>query len=110
MNFLKRLCVYLCIFLLCISIYKDITEGTSTNQDSKEKRIKVSENINTSIVKTKIKPGDTVLSITEQLNNFSNNPIDIPQILADFKQYNPNTNPSHLHVNEYYYFLKYDDK
>src|SRR5699024_6379586 len=97
------------MILLCISIYKDITEGTLPGQHSEEDQVEVTSNISTSIIKVKVKPGETVLSITERINNFSNKRIDIQQILTDFKQYNPNTNPNHLQVNEYYYFLQYND-
>src|SRR5699024_2427952 len=106
MDFLKRLCIYMLSLLLCISIYKDMTEGTLRLMNN-EKQDENITNENASIIKVKLQPGETVLSITEEINNFSNNQIDIPQILADFKHYNPNSNPNHLQVNKYYYFLQY---
>lgn len=111
MDFLKRLCLYICIVLLCISVYKDISKGTPSIQHNKKEQQEVIKNENVSIIKIKIKPGDTVLSITEQINNFKNQDqgINIQQILTDFKRYNPNADTDHLQLNEYYYFLYYDD-
>src|SRR5699024_373672 len=99
MDFLKRLCVYICIILLCISVYKDITEGTFPDQQNETEQTEATYQKSTSIIKVKVQPGDTVLSITEEINNPSDNHLDIQQILADFKHYNPNIDPNHLQVN-----------
>ncbi|HLR03870.1 MAG TPA: hypothetical protein VK111_14085 [Virgibacillus sp.] len=107
MDFLKRLILYIFIVLLCISIYSDITGDSSPYQPRKAEEQSHRDDV--SIVKIKVKPGDTVLSITEQINTFSNKQVNIEHILADFKQKNPNADPNNLHVNEYYYFLRYDD-
>jgi len=109
MGLLKRLCLYLFIILLSISIYKDVTGGLFTSEHKPTlEHIKLNH-LNASIIKIKVEPGDTVLSITEQINDFTDTPLNLQQILTDFKHYNPNINPNDLHVNEFYYFLKYDN-
>ncbi|HLQ71415.1 MAG TPA: hypothetical protein VK142_06405 [Bacillota bacterium] len=110
MDFLKRLCIYFGVILLCVSIYKDITQGTLHRRQAKTDQDLEINYPDASIIKVKVKPGDTVLSITEQINqkHFTSKKMDIQKILADFTQFNPNVNPNHLKVNEYYYFLDYD--
>src|SRR5699024_9177704 len=90
MNNITKTLLYIFIILFVISLYKDLTIGTqlhSTDNQQSDKYEKEIKDINA--MRVKVKQGDTVLSIVEQLNNKTINTMDIKQILADFKALNP---------------------
>src|SRR5690625_115464 len=103
MNFIKRVSFYMLFVLLLLSIYTDLTTGTSQTVDSQA----LSTQTNYRIIKVKISPGDNVLSIAEQLNTEHEMIHNVPQIMNDFKKINPESDPYDLHVGHYYYFPFY---
>jgi len=104
----KRILFYFILILLLISIYKDLSIGSSINniiiESSSPKTVNTS---NFDIVQIKVDSGDTVLSIVEKVNNYQINHIDINKIITDFKQINPFVNPYHLKKNRFYFFPIY---
>lgn len=110
MYFLRNLLVYLILILFILSLYKDLTVGTPLSNENKSSHVQQSnlkdkEN-SLSGIQVRIQPGDTVLSITEQINH-QLPAMDITQIIADFKTINPHTNPYDLQSDTIYYFPLY---
>lgn len=105
---MKKLLFFIFIILFFISIYKDLSSGTSipgehqseneTNQGLVEQTYDV--------VKIKLAPGDTVLSIVEKLNPTITT-LSIDEILNDFRTINPTADPNSLNANTFYFFPKY---
>jgi len=110
MYFIKRIFFYLIIILLIVSLYKDLTIGTSHFNDNKfnhTQQIYLKEQESKlSVIQVRVQPGDTVLSITEQINQQLPH-LDIMQIMNDFKTINPNVEPYHLQSDTVYYFPLY---
>ncbi|WP_217586721.1 hypothetical protein [Lentibacillus saliphilus] len=103
-QFIKRMTVYVFLYLLVTSVYHDITTGTGFEQNTTEPSSPSSSTIDDqSVVKVKIRPGDTVLSIMEQIHSDSNK-IEIDTIIEDFRKLNPKADPYHLKVGNVYYF------
>lgn len=93
---IQRVAVYVCIILLLLSLYNDLTKGTIVKEDT------VPPNENVSIIKVKAYSGDTVLTLTEKLYPLET--IDIDEIITIFKDLNPDADPYHLEPETYYYF------
>ncbi|WP_242222951.1 hypothetical protein [Bacillus cereus group sp. BfR-BA-01380] len=110
---MKRLGSILLLLVLGYVLYYDMTIGTlpllhtysktkatsATNDKQKE---------NTSLAKYKVievKTGDTVLSITEEINKKKIPSIE--KVVTDFKDLNPNDSPAKLQVGKKYKFPLY---
>src|SRR5690625_2632891 len=108
MIFLRRLSIYILIILLFVSIYKDLTIGQATNLLPVENNNLIENDMNDfKILKIRVQPGDTVLSIVEKINHSHMKFINIEQIVNDFKLINPFVNPYNLEPNKYYFFPLY---
>ncbi|MFC4022778.1 hypothetical protein ACFOUV_02965 [Oceanobacillus longus] len=103
----KRFSLYIFIILLLISIFQDINTKPppTTFINNKENII---FNHAYSIAHVKVFPGDTVLSITETINQESLAQMDLQQILQHFEELNPTTDPYKLQPYTVYYFPVYD--
>lgn len=110
MYFIKRLIFYLIIILLIISLYKDLTIGTPFINDSKSNHIQQiylkDEQNKLPAIQVRAQHGDTVLSITEQINDQLLE-LNIEQIMSDFKKMNQNIDPFNLQTDTTYYFPVY---
>lgn len=109
MDSFKKTSLYILVFLILLSIYKDLTIGSLVVNESHSEVNTPINSIETDIKTTKIKiqPGDTVLSVIERVNHDDLNHLDIQKVVDDFKQLNPLVNPYDLEVNQYYYFPVY---
>jgi|SRR5690625_1178971 len=106
MLILKRLLITLCVFLLVMSIYHDLSKNfTPLNNLTINER--ENNDVNYTIVQIEVLQGDTLLSINEQLNPQMSYEVDINQIIDDFTTLNPSVDPQHLIVGNKYYFPKY---
>ncbi|RDW19208.1 hypothetical protein CWR48_09195 [Oceanobacillus arenosus] len=103
---MKRLMIYILFFLLCVSIYKDLSLERTPNHEI-SRTFEQSLQFNYTIMQMKITIGDTVLSVTEKINIDHINNLDISTIMADFEQLNPTADPYHLEPNTFYYFPLY---
>ncbi|QDP40623.1 LysM peptidoglycan-binding domain-containing protein [Radiobacillus deserti] len=120
MELLKKLVPIVLIILFLMSIYKDLTGGvlltdnqaTVANQIKDEKNETPPSKDNSSktikAVEKKVKPGDTVLSIVEELNNIGEG-ISIQQIQEDFKILNPGVDPNNIQIEATYLFPIYKE-
>src|SRR5690625_4614923 len=104
MNFIKKVSFYMLLLLLLLSIYTDLTTGTSQAVDSKA----LSTQTNYRIIKVKISAGDNVLSVAEQINTEHEMINNVQKIMRYFKNITPQSNPHKLHVDHYYYFPFYE--
>lgn len=105
MNFIKRASVYLLIIFLFISIYNDLNGKTQITEESNSNHH--NNNIKFTIMHIKVQPGDTVLTIVEEINSNKFSTLDINQILSDFQEINPTVDPYSIQPHSFYYFPKY---
>ena len=85
----KKICLYICIILLILSLYNDIQKGT--NNKTSESSTMDDQGINKNIRVVKIKVEQVILfcpSLNE-LNGEKLNQITIEDILDDFNSVNP---------------------
>jgi TATA-binding protein-associated factor Taf7 len=111
------------LFLFIKSIIHDLSVGTATeistpNNEQKQEKEEMNQDVkdqtNTDTqedenhpfktVSYKVKAGETVLSIAEELNELT---ISIQQLIEDFEQLNPSTNPHQIRIDETYLFPVY---
>lgn len=108
MNFLKRLSVYCVFVLLLMSLYKDIIRESSNKDQLANQEDIFEPTLSTSfqVLKIKVEPGDTLLSVSEQINHIDI--LDVEQLIQDFKMINPFVDPFALKPNVNYYFPLYN--
>ena len=93
---MKKIILILLLFLFLMSIIHDLSKPET---EIEHHRFYIAE--------IKITPGDTVLSITEEINSLDN--LDINKIIADFEELNPGTDYQVLTPNSFYYFPLYNE-
>ncbi|UFT97795.1 hypothetical protein KO561_11265 [Radiobacillus kanasensis] len=123
MELLKKLALTALIILFLISIMKDLTEGVvftdnqatvadqieeKKQEESPSKKEKANPQ-KLKAVERKVEPGDTVLSIVEEINQL-NEGISIQKIQDDFKILNPGSDPNNIQVDTSYLFPIYDQE
>lgn len=102
----KQLFITLCVFLLIMSIYHDLSKDFSPINDNPINNFETSID-NYTVVQVEVMPGDTLLSISEQLNTQAFMEMDVAQLLEDFTTLNPSVDPQQLIIGKMYYFPKY---
>lgn len=108
MTNIKKLSIILVVLLFIISIYKDLTIGTPSDNKYQATDSQVSHSINDfTIIKAKVYSGDNLLSIAEQLNSTRFTQINIEKLIEDFQLVNPTVDPYNLQINNFYYFPLY---
>lgn len=108
MRFITRVSIYLLILLFFISIYKDLTNDVQKTEEIPA-TTEFSQDEMTA-VKREVQPGDTILTIVEDLNQSNQTfKIDINKIIKDFQKINADTNPYQLQPHQTYYFPLYHD-
>ena len=105
MSSIKKISLILLLLLLILSFLHDLSKQNSVQQ---EQPLNKADIINSEIAHIKIEPGDTVLSITEEVNNDLQS-LDINKIIADFQKLNPGADPKSLIPYSFYYFPLYND-
>ncbi|HLR80656.1 MAG TPA: hypothetical protein VK119_08790 [Bacillota bacterium] len=105
MDFIKKTCLYLCFILLVMSIYKDLSSEIPSEDPNKYGTLD-EYSTDFTIIKVKVQPGDTVLSIVEEVNGQIQES-SIEKVMTDFKALNPTTNPYQLQTGNFYYFPLY---
>ncbi|SET63138.1 hypothetical protein SAMN05421676_106136 [Salinibacillus kushneri] len=127
MALFKKLFIVVILLLFIRSIIHDVTVGTASKpQDSHNTQTEMmqTENKETSNestngdqpeekqpdykpVKHKVKAGETVLSIVE---NMSDESVEFQQLLEDFQTLNPDVNPNEIQIGKTYFFPAYMNK
>ncbi|SDQ49540.1 hypothetical protein SAMN05216232_1815 [Virgibacillus subterraneus] len=111
MNNILKTFIYILIALFFISIYKDLSIGTTLTSINKTKQPQeeyVTNTKNISVMEVKVHHGDTLLTIVEKINPQLTNNLDVTKIVADFKVLNPTVDPKKLQPNEFYSFPIYE--
>ena len=104
---LKKVSLYVFILLLLLSVYNDLTGQYPRYTFEENVRTETTDHRETfSAVQVRVQRGQSVLSITDQLNKHIEQ-IDIEQIMDDFRILNPGVDPLHLQPNKMYYFPLY---
>jgi hypothetical protein len=81
---------------------KAVPVSTQTAEDSSSGKAKTTA----PYIKVKVKAGDTVLSIVEQLTH-SSIPVPIEKVIADFKALNKEISPENIQIGKEYKFPVY---
>lgn len=106
MSAMKRFTIVILLLLFLLSLMDDLSKQPSL-VDKKPSEKPVQTEMEAGIAHIKIKPGDTVLSVTEELNDMS--VLNIEQIMNDFKRLNPGTDIDSLIPYSFYSFPVYND-
>lgn len=108
MRFITRISIYLLILLLFISIYKDLT--TDIRKTAKTSVASEFSQSEMTAVKREVQPGDTVLSVVEDLNKSNQTfQMNITKVINDFGKMNADIDPDQLQPHRNYYFPLYHD-
>jgi len=108
---MKKIAVALFIFTLIISIYTDLTKGSlPANRYVQVKEFVEAEEVKNPtpsrpFYKAKIMPGQTLLSIVEQIHGKT--PVPINKMIEDFQELNPGVEPEKLQIGKEYLFPSY---
>lgn len=106
---MKRLSIFILMLFLIYIVYFDMNNGTIAINPSlaegENKAIEVSSKASPYIEK-KIRQGETVLSIIEQLHK-EQIPVSIEQITTDFERLNPKEKAESIKVGKTYKFPLY---
>lgn len=107
MEFLRRISLITFIILVAVSIFQDLAHSDGAISFSNNENLELPS---FEAVPVKVNPGDTVLSITEEIQTISAHTVSVEIILKAFESLNPNTSSNELHVHEIYYFPQFQDE
>ncbi|GAA0331059.1 hypothetical protein [Oceanobacillus sp. FSL W7-1293] len=107
MEFLRRISLITFIILVAVSIFQDLAHSDGTISSSNNENLELPP---FEAVPVKVNPGDTVLSITEEIQTITVNTVSIEIILKAFESLNPNTSSNDIHVHEVYYFPQFQEE
>jgi hypothetical protein len=111
----KRIGVFLFCCALILSIWKDLTTGSpipavspAENATEQPDTVMQKSNVKKTFqpVLLQVKQGDTLLSITNELNNHELR-VTMEQVIQDFEELNPEKDPYALNAGSAYYFPHY---
>lgn len=111
MNNIIKTLSYILIALFFISIYKDLSVGTTltpVNNKKQPQEENISKTENITAMEVKVHQGDTLLTIAEKINPQITNNLDVTKIVEDFKALNPTVDPIELQTGEFYFFPIYE--
>ncbi|MDN3955397.1 LysM peptidoglycan-binding domain-containing protein [Sporolactobacillus laevolacticus] len=91
--------------MACWTSYVDLTSGSLPAGQAAQPVKTVTEKAAVPYQRITVAPGDTLLSITEKINE---NEPSIERVLKDFAVLNPSVDPNHLQIGETYAFPNYD--
>lgn len=104
---MKKLIGLLLAALVIYTMYYDLHTGTLPDSPKAQaSSAQQKENVMPS-KKVKVKPGATVLSISEHLNQ--NATVPIQKVIDDFEKLNPNVKANRITIGETYQFPVYED-
>ncbi|WP_053219163.1 hypothetical protein [Virgibacillus senegalensis] len=116
MGFLKKTIVTLFLLLFVVSIFKDLTVGTLSGSkeaeeiqgtaEEKPQPAKKADQQAYQVIEVEVRPGDTVLSIIEEINR-SEAVLTIDSLITDFQTLNPDTSPQQIQPGKKYLFPLY---
>lgn len=106
---MKRLALILIILLVFTGIYFDLSKGSLPKKETqtKDPTSEVLKETTIPFQEVTVQGGYTVLSIVEHLHE-GPVPATIQQIIFDFKELNPETNPDDIQIGKTYLFPLYE--
>ncbi|MFD1412785.1 hypothetical protein [Oceanobacillus jeddahense] len=108
MEFLRRISLITFIILVAVSIFQDLAhsdDGTTSFSNNENLELPPFE-----AVPVKVNPGDTVLSITEEIQTTPAYSVSVEVILKAFESLNPTTSSNDIDVYEVYYFPQFQNE
>ncbi len=94
---MKKISIILFMLFIVLSMIHDLSKPSSQEETT----------FPANAAQIKVKSGDTVLSITEEINSITN--LDIEKVITDFQKLNPSTNYRVITPDSFYYFPLYYD-
>lgn len=107
MGFLRRISLITLIILVAVSVFQDLAQSGDPIRISNKENVAP---LNFEAIPVKVNPGDTVLSITEELQSNAISTVSIETILDTFESLNPTTSPSDIQIHEIYYFPRFQEQ
>ncbi|MFD1066383.1 hypothetical protein [Oceanobacillus locisalsi] len=107
MEFLRRISLITFIILVVASIFQDLSHFDETIPSPDNENLEVPS---FEAVPVKVTPGDTVLSITEEIQTISAASVSVEHILTTFESLNPTTSSNEIVIHEIYYFPRFQDE
>ncbi|RYM02221.1 LysM domain-containing protein [Sporolactobacillus sp. THM7-7] len=104
---MKKKVFTILLLLVCWTSYADLTTGTLPSGQKTDFSVPGSEKAAVPFKRITVEPGDTLLSITERINEGD---VSIDQVMDDFTILNPSADPNHLQIGKSYAFPDYDDQ
>ncbi|SDK54336.1 hypothetical protein [Sediminibacillus albus] len=121
MGFFKKTFIFILIILFISSVYKDLTVGTPVPGKDNGTAVSMPEKPEQSsgnkqketdafqILEVKVHPGDTVLTIVEDINR-RDTQLSIEQVIKDFQTLNPDADPHQIEPDMIYKFPVYNNQ
>ncbi|GIO23121.1 hypothetical protein [Oceanobacillus sp. J11TS1] len=107
MAFFRRISLATLIILVSVSIFQDLAHSDKQMTFISKEELDLPH---FEAVPVKVNPGDTVLSITEELQTIPSNTISVETILSAFESLNPAIAPSEIQIHEIYYFPQFQEQ
>ncbi|GIN85470.1 hypothetical protein J6TS2_18560 [Heyndrickxia sporothermodurans] len=106
---MKKFLAFVTVIIVVYSVYIDLSFGTipviTHASENMDKTVKIKKT--TPFLNRKVKPGDTVLSIVENVNPSSTS-ISIEKIVKDFTKLNNGLKPEEIQIGQNYKFPIYE--
>ncbi len=104
----KWILTIICI-LTALSIYHDVfpTEQSIPPENVQVQSFEQKQIEKIYVIERTIEPGDTLLSIIEDIHVHTTTAFDMDTVIHDFKRINKGTDPYDLRINKTYYFPLY---
>lgn len=108
---MKKFLAFIAVIIVIYSVYIDLNFGTIpfTSQASAKIEKTTPLEKQATFKTTKVKPGETVLSIIEKINT-SPLSISIERMVKDFEQLNNGMKPEEIQIGQVYKFPIYDNQ
>lgn len=105
----KKWLLYSICFLTALSIYHDVvpTEQSASSPNVHVQSVDTEQTEKIYVVERAIEPGDTLLSVIEEIHVHTETSLDMDNVIHDFKRVNQGTDPYDLQINKTYYFPIY---
>lgn len=109
---MKKFAAFIATCILIYSVYYDLTVGVIPRGSAETAKLVDLNSIPVEqepFTKIEIKPGDTVISIMEELQQ-GPLPVPISQIVSDFEDLNNGTKPEQIQIGKTYQFPLYHEQ
>ncbi|MCJ8006841.1 hypothetical protein ACFFF5_01020 [Lederbergia wuyishanensis] len=109
---MKKIVAFIAISILIYSVYYDLTIGVIPRSSAASSKLVENQPIPVEkepITSVEIKPGDTVISIIEGLQQ-GPLPVPISQVVLDFQELNEGIKPEQIQIGKTYQFPVYNQQ